>query len=268
MPLRGSSLVDRNGDNKSKFLEFFMRHFWTAVALVPLGMGSATAADKALIKSTEALHDVAAQPDPKSDFWRDALPIIMDENSYGKPVPGYRTEVRSRWTKRNIYFLFICPYGELYLKPDPDTVHETNQLWNWDVAEVFIGSNFQNIRRYKEFEMSPRGEWMDLDINLAKAHHEDGWVWNSGFKVDARIDRVAKVWYGVMRIPLAAIDTRPSLPGNVFRVNFFRSQGPPSNPKSITWQPPMSDTFHVPGRFGLLRLVDKKSAAKCPAARP
>ena len=35
--------------------------------------------------------------------------------------------------------------------------------------------------------MSPQGEWVDLDIDLAKPHHEDGWTWNSGFVVAARI---------------------------------------------------------------------------------
>lgn len=74
----------------------------------------------------------------------------------------------------------------------------TNELWNWNVAEVFIGSDFKNIRRYKEFEISPQGEWVDLEINLDTPHHEDGWVWNSGFTVSARIDPAAKVRYGFM----------------------------------------------------------------------
>ena len=56
------------------------------------------------------------------------------------------------------------------------------------MAEVFIGSDFKNIRRYKEFEISPQGEWVDLDINLDAPRHEDGWVWNSGFQASARID--------------------------------------------------------------------------------
>ena len=47
--------------------------------------------------------------------------------------------------------------------------------------------------------MSPQGEWVDLDIDLAKPHHEDGWTWNSGFVVAARIDSAAKIWYGAMR---------------------------------------------------------------------
>jgi hypothetical protein len=34
-------------------------------------------------------------------------------------MPKYRTEVRSRWTKDSLYLLYVCPYEELYLKPDP-----------------------------------------------------------------------------------------------------------------------------------------------------
>jgi len=41
-------------------------------------------------------------------------------------------------------------------------------------------------------------------------------------------------------------------------VNFFRSQGPLSSRKDIAWQPTMSETFHVPERFGLLRLVEHR----------
>ena len=72
------------------------------------------------------------------------------------------------------------------------------------MAEVFIGSDFKNIRRYKEFEISPRGEWIDLDIDLDAPRHEDGWVWNSGFEAAARVDAASKIWYGFMRIPYSA----------------------------------------------------------------
>src|SRR5690348_18091136 len=99
----------------------------------------------------------------------------------GHSLPEYRTEIRSRWTNDNIYFLFVCPYKQLYLKPKPDTAGETYELWNWNVAEVFIGSDFHDIKRYKEFELSPRNEWIDVDVDLHDAHHEEGWVWNSWF---------------------------------------------------------------------------------------
>jgi hypothetical protein len=54
-------------------------------------------------------------------------------------------------------------YEELYLHPNPSATTETNKLWEWDVAEVFIGSDFKNIRQYKELQVSPQGEWVDLD---------------------------------------------------------------------------------------------------------
>ncbi len=53
-----------------------------------------------------------------------------------------RTEVRTRWTAQNLYFLFVCPYEQLNLRPNPKTSTETYGLWNWDVAEVFIGADF------------------------------------------------------------------------------------------------------------------------------
>ena len=226
------------------------------VMLVLASWCSASAA-QANVKSMWAEADVSLNTDPESQFWRDARPVYMDSDPHGNPVSKYRTEVRTRWTKQNLYFLFMCPYEQLNLKPNPKTSTETYELWKWDVAEVFIGSDFKDIKRYKEFEVSPQGEWVDLDIDLGKPHHESGWTWNSGFQVSARIDRTARVWYGAMKIPYSAIDTRPAAAGNMFRVNLFRSQGPRPNRHEITWQAPMADTFHVPERFGVLELANK-----------
>jgi hypothetical protein len=205
-------------------------------------------------ESKRAPVDEAPDTDPRSQFWRSAPSIIADRDSFGKVVPGHRTEVRSRWTKQNLYFLFICPYEQLNLKPDPKTDIETNQLWNWDVAEVFIGSDYRNVRKYKEFEVSPRSEWVDLDIDLNSPHHEDGWRWNSGFKVAARIDQSAKTWYACMRIPYSSVDVKPLAPGNVLRVNFYRAQGSRSEHKAIAWQPTHQASYHVPDAFGSLKL--------------
>jgi hypothetical protein len=45
---------------------------------------------------------------------------------------------------------------------------------------VYMESDAHDIRRYKEFEICPQGEWVDLDVDLNKPHDEDGWTWNSG----------------------------------------------------------------------------------------
>lgn len=234
-----------------------MNKFLPLLLLLLLTCSVALAADET-VRSTWAASDQPLDTDLNSSFWRGSVAIYMDSNPHGKPDPKYRTEIRSRWTRQNLYFLFVCPYEELYLKPNPNTSEETNELWNWDVAEVFIGSDFQHIRRYKEFEMSPRGEWIDLDIDLAKPHDENGWKWNSGFEVSARIDATAHVWYGAMKIPYGAVDNHPAVAGNTLRINFFRSQGPPSARHQIAWQAPMSNSFHVPERFGLMKLVKSK----------
>ena len=207
------------------------------------------------IKSIWAETDVSLDTNQVSPFWQGAAPVYMKTDAQGNSVPRYRTEVRTRWTKQNLYFLFICPYEQLNLKPNPKTSIETYELWNWDVAEVFIGSDFKDIKHYKEFEVSPQGEWVDLDIDLHNPHHEEGWTWNSGFEVSARIDRAAHIWYGAMKIPYTAIDARLAATGNLLRINLFRSQGPASDRHEITWRAPMTDTFHFPERFGLLELV-------------
>jgi hypothetical protein len=223
--------------------------------LLAITFGGSSATDVKEATSTEASEDVAVDINSRSTFWSPAVPIYVENDKNGQPLPGYRTEVRSRWTKKYVYFLFICPYEELFLKPEPVTTTETNELWNWDVAEVFIGSDFKNIRRYKEFEISPQGEWVDLDIDLDKPHHEDGWKWNSGFQSAAKIEKQNKIWYGAMKIPWAAIDEAPPAIGREYRINFFRGQGPRAHKKEMAWRATMSATFHVPERFGLLRLV-------------
>jgi hypothetical protein len=212
-----------------------------------------------VIVSRYSKSEIALAPDPGSAAWKGVAGVVFANDGMGKPVPGHRTEVRSRWTDRDVYFLFICPYEALNLKPtlSPKIKEETNELWEYDVAEVFAGSDFQNIRRYKEFEISPRGEWVDLDINIERDHPAPGgWQWNSGMENKTRIDEKNKVWYGVMKIPLKSIDTRPPANGLEMRVNFYRCQGPEPR-KYIAWQPTHSKSFHVPEAFGRLKLEGK-----------
>ena len=72
-------------------------------------------------------------------------------------------------------------YDELNLKPDPTPSVETPRLWNWDVAEAFIGSGADRMTRYKEFQVSPQGEWVDLDIDREDPQGQAGMKWNSGY---------------------------------------------------------------------------------------
>ena len=190
--------------------------------------------------------------DPGSVFWRAASKISFGADTHAKPVYSLETEVRSRWTPHHLYLLFTCAYDTLNLKPDPQIEAETNELWNWDVAEAFLGSDFKRIHLYKEFEVSPQGEWVDVDVDLSQPNHERGWIWNSGFEAAARIEATSRNWFAFMRSPFTAIDPRPAVAGNTLRANFCRIQGP--NRTLIAWQPTISHTFLVPSAFGLLVL--------------
>ena len=232
-----------------------MRIILASFLFILSGAMRSSAADNTTFTSAYAAYDEALDTHSQSVFWHGAPSVYAEVDDRGKIVPGFRTRISSRWTKKYLYLLFACPYEDLYLKPSPNIVQETYGLWCWDVAELFIGTDFHNIRRYKEFEVSPQREWTDLDVNLDLPDHTVGWTWNSGFEVDARIDSKAKIWYGAMRIPFAALDRHRPTTGQTFRVNLFRSQGPPDHRKSIAWKAPMADTFHVPEKFGILTLV-------------
>lgn len=232
-------------------------NLWSLLLLLSF-IGTALAQKTPMTRSVRAQHDVALDTDPASPFWRGAPVTYAEVDENGNREPELRTEVRSRWTKGNIYFLFVCPYTKLYLKPAaPDIQHETYELWNWNVAEVFIGTDFKDIERYKEFEVSPQNEWIDLDVNLHHPHHEEGWVWNSGFEHATRVDGSRHVWYAALRIPFSALMTPAPSTGTTFRVNFYRTEGGPNDEKEVMWQAVMGKTFHAPEHFGLLKLAIK-----------
>jgi hypothetical protein len=214
------------------------------------------AAQSSVLVSRKAATDVEVTADPDSLLWRSVQGIVMESDYFGVPVPKHRTHVKSRWTPGHLYLLFECHYEELNLRPDPSTKAETPRLWNWDVAEAFIGSDAANIGRYREFQISPQGEWIDLDIDRTGQRRGGGAAWDSGIKVKARIDASHHIWYGEMKIPFEAISDAPPRAGTELRAGFFRIAGRDAEKKKISWQATGATTFHVPEKFGILRLTD------------
>jgi hypothetical protein len=228
-----------------------------AGALVTAAPAAPAGADAAnVMVSRRAASDFALTADPGAAQWKGVPAVIVEKDRFGKVVPGHRTEVRSRWTDKNLYLLFVSPYEELHLKPNPSTDDDTNKLWDWDVAEAFLGTDFKDIKKYKEFQVSPQGEWVDLAIDRGTKPPTHDTEWDSGYEVKAKVDRDKKVWYGEMRIPLASLDVREPRAGLEMRANLYRGQGPEEGRKYINWQPVNNETFHTPEAFGRLRLED------------
>ena len=224
-----------------------------APATSPVTPGPANPANT-LVSVLEA-KDWEPNADPQSAEWSGAVGVAATHDRFGEPLKLGATEIRSRWTRNHLYLLFICPYEALQLKPDPVTNKETDKLWNWEVAEAFIGSNYLKPERYKEFQVSPQSEYVDLDVDRERPERQKGIDWDSGMSVKGRIDSAAKVWYGEMKIPFRALEVKHPKSGDELRIGLFRITGPDPKRVYVSWRATGATTFHVPDSFGSLVLA-------------
>lgn len=153
------------------------------------------------------------------------------------------------WDDGALHLRFRCRYRALTVFPDAGSDGRRNELWERDVAEVFLQPERFGEKYYKEFEVSPNGQWLDLDITPAGLRHIA-----SGMHSRVRIDEDARVWTAELSIPLAAL-TPDFDPEQSWRVNFFRCEGLDPERFYSCWQPTETPepNFHVPQKFGWLR---------------
>lgn len=211
-----------------------------------------------IFHSVKADKDTEPTADITSDFWKDIKPITIDKDIRDIPIPNFNNYVRSRWTSKFLYFLISGPYDQLDLTADPNTQKETYKLWEWDVFEVYVGSDFENINLYREFQVSPQNEFLDLSIDstVRRPGYSDERYWDSGFTVKSKLDTENKIWYAEMRIPIKAIDERDPAEGNEMRVNVQRLNGRRNKRLFIAWKPTGLWNPHKPEKFGILKLID------------
>jgi len=194
--------------------------------------------------------------DPSAPVWRNAgVTAISKDCSRQIDYPALRTQVRSFWTDAHLYLLFSCPYSELNVFLPPLGGGPRDKLWDRDVVEMFLGDDWTNIRRYREFEIAPTGDWIDLAIDLDRQSYDQSW--RSGWTTAARIDAAAHVWYAAVRIPLRAVGSSAVKAGTKWRANLYRieGQGPDARRHFLCWQPTCvvnRDPNHVPEKFGTL----------------
>ena len=68
-----------------------MKKLTYVLLVLVMGAMPAVAADAGTFTSVRASRDVALETNPKSTFWQGSDPILIVNDNWGKPVPGYRT---------------------------------------------------------------------------------------------------------------------------------------------------------------------------------
>ncbi len=210
--------------------------------------------------ATFSIRHVSGRPeltlDPNAEIWKNAAAQSMSKDcSRDIDYPSVKTQIRAFWTNTDLYLLFRCPYTVLNLfLPANNTVPRVG-LWDRDVVEMFLGDDWENIRHYREFEIAPTGDWIDLAIDLDHKNYDHSW--RSGWQTMARIDEGQQLWYAAARIPLTAVSTKLVADGTKWRINLYRIEGPGADPQRhfLCWQPTCvqnRDPNHVPEHFGTL----------------
>jgi alpha-galactosidase len=190
---------------------------------------------------------------PAQEAWAKAQAVRFDADWQGANTDPLReTEVRLLWTRETLFLRFRCRYRTLTTFSDSDPDGRRYQLWDRDVAEVFLQPDSSDLHRYWEFEISPDGKWIDLDINLDKppGHKENP---HSGMKSRVYRDEKQKIWTAEIALPIGTITPRFE-PKTDWRVNFFRVEGPTEPRFYSSWRPTNTakPSFHVPEAFGKL----------------
>jgi alpha-galactosidase len=186
---------------------------------------------------------------PANEAWEKATPIQFDADWQGKHAdPQRETELRLLWTRDALYLRFLARYRSLSIFTDAEPNGRRDQLWDRDVVEVFLQPTGADGRHYKEFEVSPNGFWIDLDITP-----EGKRDLKSGLKCRTKIDEMSKTWRAEVFLPMKSLTARFD-PSAAWRANFYRVEGPNEPRFYSAWRPTKTPApnFHVPEAFGKL----------------
>jgi alpha-galactosidase len=181
--------------------------------------------------------------------WGRSTPLRFNTDWRGENAdPERETEVKLLWTSESLYLRFRARFRVITVFPDAEPNGRRDQLWDRDVAEVFLQPDPSDPRRYKEFEVSPNGFWIDLDIAPGEKRYS-----KSGLRRRVMLNEAAKTWVAELALPMKRLVARFD-PAAKWRVNFYRVEGAAEPRFYSAWRPTLTTVpnFHVPEAFGEL----------------
>jgi Carbohydrate family 9 binding domain-like len=174
--------------------------------------------------------------------------ILVD----GSSPATQQTQVRLVYSSEALYVRFDCADDDIwgtYTKRD-------DPLYDEEVVEVFIAAGTEIPSRYFEFEVSPYGVLFDCTIynpsGLPGEHFVVDETWNAeGLEWYAVASPETQRWWAILVIPWRDMGGF----SHVWRANFYRIERSRCSGTELScWSATFAEGFHVPARFGLLRL--------------
>jgi alpha-galactosidase len=191
----------------------------------------------------------------EASFWSEADWQEVTCQWNGDPADEkWRTAFASKWTPRFVYFAFTCQYEELTTSCQPNLRTKTQQLWNKeDVVEIFLSPDIRHLDCYKEFELSPSSQWIDIDIDRSRNNIDFEWI--SGMEGQSAVDATHHLWSGTFRVPLGAFKPAELKEDVTVALNAYRVEL--KSDLFLAWNPTCTPqpNFHVPAQFGRMRFL-------------
>ena len=210
------------------------------------------------MQASHLLKDFEPDANLNKPEWKNAKPVYIGSTAFKcVAMPEIETTVRALWSEDYFYLAYEGAYTKL-TQFDPSDFKQKRaymdrkgaSLWDRDVVEAFIGTDLGDVNTYKEFQVAPTNEKVDLALVFPKRDFE----WTSRFTSAVVIDESKHIWRCEVKIPVQSLSKEPLKRGSCWRINVFRCDV--AHEAFLSWCPSLNASFHVPSRFGIVEMIE------------
>jgi len=146
-----------------------------------------------------------------------SAPLRFDADWQGKNADPEERRSAATLAPEWLFLRFYVRFRVITIFPDADASGRRDQLWDRDVAEVFLQPDPSQLRRYKEFEVSPMAFGSIWTSRRGKTRFEE---WHAGPR---ELSEAKKTWVAESRC--REMFGRNDSIRAVWKVNFYRVEG-------------------------------------------
>lgn len=189
------------------------------------------------------------------DAWDKALKVGGFKEIIGGKKANYSTDLRLMVSDDDLYIAVIA--ADRFLAIPKNATGD--ELWKGDALTLLLDPGGDE-KDYYEIQINPGGEFHDARFSSYRISDPS---WNSNleyaWKLDGTLDDESDKdirWQGELKIPLDSLGKRALRKGNIWHVNFFRTDVQKEGTEYSAWSPPLRGDFHYFKKFGKMTLGD------------